>query len=156
MSGRFFVDNARLYAEWGNDRKVVRKWEADHENKPCDKLESFEKYLALMKYSFVPNFLTNLSNPEAFLNDNTGHVLGQNLVRLLEQLNNFSSYVTPNVAAQMQVKVNAFWQHGKKWEKENLKNLAGNPSDWFEKIENHEGLRIFPSSEIIFKMFSMI
>ena len=156
MPGRFFVDNARLYAEWGNDRKVVRKWEARHRDNPCDNFESFQEYLSLMIYSFVPNFLSNLSDPSAFTNGAEGHVLGQKLTRLIEQLFNFSSYVTPRVAAQLQTKVNAFWQLGKKWEKENLKNLAGNPSDWFEKIENHEGLSIFQSPEIIFKTFSML
>lgn len=151
MSGRIIVDNAMLYAKMGTDRKTVRKWESNHKDNPCNNFESFQEYLSLMTYSFVPKFLSNLSDPSAFADGAEGHVLGQKLARLLEQLANFSSYVTPGVAAQMQAKVNAFWELGKEWEKENLKNLTGNPSNWFEKVEKHEGLSIFQSSEGTFK-----
>ena len=145
MSGRIIVDNAMLYAKMGTDRKTVREWESNHRDDPCDNFESFQEYLSLMTYSYVPGFLSNLSDPSAFADGAEGHVLAQKLARLLEQLSNFSSYVTLGVAAQMQAKVNAFWELGKEWEKKHLKN------HWFKKTQESVGLNIFQTSEGIFK-----
>lgn len=142
MSTKIFIDNARLYAKY-EDRKAIRDWEKTHLLTKCDLPEVFKNsYLMLLQYSFIPKFLNNLSDPEVFSDGATGHVLGQLLVRLLEQLSSVTIYATPKVVGELQTKVYDFWEIGKIWEKENKTNLAGNPSDWFEKIEEHEGLRI--------------
>ena len=141
MSGRIIIDNARLYADI-NNRADVRKFEAREEK--CNSLEYFENnYLKLLEYSYVPNFLIHQSNPAAFADGAEGHVLGQKLSGLLQQLFAFTHYATESVAAQLQGKVNAFWQLGEAWEKKNLKNLKGEPSDWFASVKKQEGISIY-------------
>jgi hypothetical protein len=137
MSTKIFVDNARLYAK-DKDRETIRAWEKTHETNKCELSENFKsEYLVLLEYSYVPMLLQNFSKPSVFVNGATGHVLGQLLVGLLEQLSTFTRYVTPKVASEFQTKVDDFWKLGKTWEKENLTNLSGNPSNWFEKTEQY-------------------
>lgn len=152
MSGRIIVDNARLYADAEN-RKAVRDFETKHETDKCSDQEEFDQYLALLKYSFVPSFLANLANPGVFVDFAEGHVLLQKLDRLLGQLKGFTYYVDATLAQNLQDKLNTFWEAGKVWEKENLKNLKGNPSTCFEEIERHSGLTLFRPSESTFRTY---
>ena len=148
MSGRIVLDNAGLYAAYQN-RQTVRDFESTHKNEKCNSLESFQKYLTLLEYSYMAKFLKHQNDPAAFADGAEGHVLGQKLARLLEQLSAFTHYATESVAAQLQEKVNAFWQLGEAWEKKNLKNLKGEPSNWFESVKKHRGLGIYTPPETI-------
>lgn len=151
MSGRIILDNAGLYADYKN-RTAVREFEA--KDQKCNSLQSFEDgYLKLLEYSYVPRFLKHQNDPAAFADGAEGHVLGQKLSGLLQQLSAFTHYATESVAAELQEKVNAFWELGKAWEKENLKNLKGEPSNWFESVEKHNGIGIFSHSESTFRTF---
>ena len=93
------------------------------------------------------------TNPEAFAEGSEGHILGQKLNGLLRQLTVFTYYADATVAAQLQDKINFFWELGEAWEKETLKNLKGEPSDMFESIKKTQGIEIFAHSESKFKTY---
>lgn len=144
---------ARIYAK-SEDRDSVKKFEQAHETDKCDDMDTFkEKYLELLAHSYIPEFMKNHKDPNGFVDGWTGIGLMQKLNDLLGQLRHVSHYASANVKMELQAMVTHFWQLGKAWEKENLKNRLGNPSTIFEDVERHTGTKLFQSSESHFKTY---